>query len=92
MTKDEFDDEGTAETRALRQRLVDKLVDDPAFRKRIMEDPQEALKAAGFGDVGDVEEGAPQGKGAGAVPHCRLTCSYTCRSTCKITRAFPAVK
>jgi hypothetical protein len=72
--------------RNLIEAFLDQVANDPTFRRRIRENPQEALKAAGFGQVLE-PEGSHQAEVMG-YSQCLDTCFnyWTCLSdSCHIT-------
>lgn len=65
-----------AEYRAVTKKVLDRIVNDPTFRKQLLDDPEQALADAGF--VKELE--------AIQVPvaaECRTTCGYrSCTFSC----------
>ena len=69
--------------RAIGKRILDRMAEDAAFRKQLLDDPQRALVAAGF--EAEIERLDWPTSGA-AVDDCTTTCGYrSCTRTCITT-------
>jgi hypothetical protein len=63
--------------------IVERLLYDSMFRRGLLEDPGQALRAAGFEFGAQDSEGVPpRATFAGKEKRCKCTTSQTCRITC----------
>jgi hypothetical protein len=86
-----------ARHRALTEKIVGRIVSDPAFRKKLAANPERALSEAGFAKEAD-ELSRLSAIGTGPM-RCKVTCGFrscgkaqlTCSQSCKLTEKVSPV-
>lgn len=82
------DSPGQMSGREIAERIVQRIVEDEAFRRRLLDEPEQALIDEGFADQIEEIEAAqigfkPIDPGGPGQKSCQNTCSATCRKlTC----------